>query len=98
MCKNDSKAFLFSLKNPTNNPRNLPQIDNWSFCAVLPRPRLGPSFADLIIRDHTNRKGYCYEALGYVYTVPSGKPGDPFLTGNRFFTASEVETFYQITQ
>ncbi|XP_044181238.1 protein jagged-1-like [Acropora millepora] len=97
-CKNDSKAFLFSLKNPTNDPRKLPQIDNWNSCAVILRPRLGPSFGGLRIRDHANRNRSCFEYLGYTYTVPSGKPGDPFLTGDTWFTASEVETFYETIQ
>ena len=98
LCKNDSKAFLFSLKNPTNDPRKLPQIHNWNFCAVLSHRRLGPSFDDLRIRDHANRNRSCNEYLGYTYTVPSGKRGDPFLTGDSRFTASEVETFYETIQ
>ena len=99
-CESDSKAFLFSLINPANNPRKLPQIDDKVVCAVVQRPLLGPSFAGLSIPDHANRNGFCREYLGYAYTVPSGKPGDPFLTGapdNRF-TASEVETFYETIQ
>ena len=61
-------------------------------------PSLGPSFGDLRIRDHANRNRSCFEELGYTFTIPSGKRGDPFLTGNRFFTASEVETFYETIQ
>ena len=97
-CKSDSKAFLFSLKNPTNNPRKLPQIDNKLVCAVVHGPPLGPSFGDLKIRDHANRNRSCSERLGKTYTIPSGKPGDPFLTGDNSFTASEVETFYETIQ
>ena len=97
-CKNDSKAFLFSLKNPTNDPRNLSQIDDWDICAVLHHRSLGPCFADLIIQDHANRNRSCSEHLGNTYTVPSGKRRDPFLTGDNRFTASEVETFYETIQ
>ena len=100
-CKSDSKAFLFSLKNPTNDPRKLPQIHNRivnRVCAVVQRPIRGPSFAGLNIPRHANRNGSCNEYLGYAYTVPSGKPGDPFLTGDNSFTASEVETFYEAIQ
>ena len=98
LCKNDSKAFLFSLKNPTNDPRNLSQIDDRRACAVLPRKSLGPSFGGLRIPDHANRNRSCSEYLGRIYTVPSGKRGDPFLTGDNWFTASEVETFYETIQ
>ena len=97
-CKKDSKAFLFSLKNPTDDPRKLPQVDKWRNCAVVHGPPLGPSFGDLRIRDHANRNRSCSERLGYTYTVPSGKRGDPFLTGDSRFTASEVETFYETIQ
>ena len=61
-------------------------------------PPLGPSFGDLRIRGHANRNRSCFEDLGLFYTTPSGKRGDPFLTGNRWFTASEIETFYEIIQ
>jgi len=97
-CKNDSKAFLFSLKNPTNDPRKLSQIDDRRSCAMLQNPSLGPFFRDLSIPDHANRNRSCYEYLGLTYTIPSGKPGDPFLTGDNWFTASEVETFYETIQ
>jgi len=97
-CKIDSKAFLFSLKNPTNDPRKLPQIHNRIVCAVVLRPHRGPSFSGLSIPEHANRNGSCREYLGYAYTVPSGKLGDPFLTGANRFTASEVETFYETIQ
>ena len=97
-CKNDSKAFLFSLKNPTNDPRNLSQIKDWRPCAVLQYPSFGPSFGGLRIPEHANRNRPCFEYLGLTYTVPSGKPGDPFLTGDNWFTASEVETFYETIQ
>ena len=97
-CKDDSKAFLFSLKNPTNDPRKLPQTDKRRPCAMVYGPPLGPSFGDLRIRDHANRNRSCFELLGYTYTVPSGKRGDPFLTGKRLFTVSELETFYETIQ
>ena len=96
--KNDPKAFLFSLKNPTNNPRKLPQIDNSSSYSVDDYVYFGPTFGrkDLCIRSHANT-GYSRGRLGYTYTVPSGKRGDLFLTGDYFFTASEIETFYETT-
>ncbi|XP_015778011.1 PREDICTED: fibrillin-1-like [Acropora digitifera] len=98
--KNDSKAFLFSLKNPTNNPRKLLQIDNKSLYSVDHYVHYGPSFgrSDLLIRLSPNRSRYSSENLGYTYTVPSGKRSDPFLTGNNRFIASEIETFYETTQ
>ena len=61
-------------------------------------PGNGPCFWDLRIRDHANRKRSCNEKLGYAFTVPSGKPDDPFLTGDTWFAASEVETFYETIQ
>ncbi|XP_074607735.1 uncharacterized protein LOC141860508 isoform X2 [Acropora palmata] len=98
--KNDSKAFLLSLKNPTNNPRKLLQIDNNSLYSVDHYVHYGPSFGDrdLRIRLPSNPRTYSSENLGYTYTVPSGKRSDPFLTGNNRFIASEIETFYETTQ
>ena len=103
--KNDPKAFLFSLKNPTNNPTKLLQIDNSSSHSVRHNPRRGPSFGysrkggfiDLRISDLANDKAssVSHEYLGSTYTVPSNKQGDPFLTGHRHIVASEIETFYE---
>ena len=102
--KNDPKAFLFSLKNPTNNPTKLLQIDSSSSYSVRNNPQRGPCFGygygkgfiDLRISDRANNKDYeSYECLGSIYTVPSGKQGDPFLTGDKYFAASEIETFYE---
>ena len=99
-CKKDSKAFLFSLKNPTNNPRKLPQTHKWSFCAVLDHSFKGPSFGyrGLRIENHANINATSYEYLGPNYAAPSGKRGDPFLTENNWFTVREVETFYETIQ
>ena len=102
--KNDPKAFLFSLKNPTNNPAKLLQIDSSSSYSVRDNPQRGPSFGysgkgfiDLRISDLANNKASStsHEYLGSTYTVPSNKQGDPFLTGHRRFVASEIETFYE---
>ena len=86
---------MFSLKNPTNNPRKLPQLDSRSSHSVYDGASYGPTFGhghDLHISD-MNRNSH--EHLGSVYTVPSGVRSDPFLTGNRHFTANEIETFYE---
>ena len=79
---------MFSLKNPTNNPRKLPQLDSSSSHSVYDDASYGPTFGhghDLHI-SNMNRNSYVN--LGYDYT-------DPFLTGNRHFTANEIETFYE---
>ena len=58
----------------------------------------GPSFGsgwDLYIANNANVNSHSHEKLGYAYTVPSGIREDPFLTGNQYFTANEVETFYE---
>ncbi|KAK2559897.1 hypothetical protein P5673_017467 [Acropora cervicornis] len=88
-CKKDSKAFLFSLKNPTNNPRKLPQNHKWSRCPVLDHSFQGPSFGyrGLRIENHANINATSYEYLGLTYAAPSGKPGDPFLTEKLVYNA-----------
>ncbi|XP_015751582.1 PREDICTED: protein crumbs-like [Acropora digitifera] len=97
--KNDPKAFLFSLKNPTNNPRTLPQLDNSSSNSVQDYAGNCPTFGsgwDLWIADRPNANSDSNERLGHTYIVPSGKQSDPFLTGkNNHFTANEIETFYE---
>ena len=86
------------MKNPTNSPRKLLQLDSSSSSSVYDRATGGPSFGnghDLYITDSANMKSYSYERLGHTYTVPSGLRYDPFLTGNGHFTANEIETFYE---
>ncbi|XP_044181816.1 uncharacterized protein LOC114952365 [Acropora millepora] len=99
--KNDPKAFLFSLKNPTNSPSKLPhRHPSGSPYAVRHRATGFPMFGDgdLYIQDHANVMRSSQECLGSTYTVPSGKHCDPFLTGDKNFIASEIETFYETTQ
>ena len=97
---NDSMAFLFSLKNPTNDPSKLPQrYTSGSRYSVRHYPTMCAMFGirDLRIGDHANIRRGSRECLGSIYTVPSGKLCDPFLTGDNYFTASEIETFYETT-
>ena len=57
-----------------------------------------PSFGngwDLYIAENANVNSPSSENLGHIYTAPSGKRDDSFLTGNRHFRANEVETFYK---
>ncbi|XP_044171458.1 uncharacterized protein LOC114970560 isoform X2 [Acropora millepora] len=99
--KNDPKAFLFSLKNPTNNPRKLLQLDSSSSHSVYDGANYGPTFGhhhDLYIADSANMNSNSHEWLGDTYTVPSGVRSDPFLTGNTHFRANEIETFYETAE
>ncbi|XP_015751613.1 PREDICTED: fibropellin-1-like isoform X2 [Acropora digitifera] len=99
--KNDPKAFLFSLKNPTNNPRKLLQLDSSSSHSVYDGANYGPTFGhrhDLYIADSANMNSNSQEWLGDTYTVPSGVRSDPFLTGNTHFRANEIETFYETAE
>ena len=98
---NDSKAFLFSLKNPTNSPSKLPQLHtSGGRDSVLDYAAWCPLFGrgDLVIQSNANTIRPSVECLGSIYTVPSGKHCDPFLTGGMLFTAGEIETFYETTQ
>ncbi|XP_067047298.1 uncharacterized protein [Acropora muricata] len=100
---NDSKAFLFSLKNPTNNSSKLLQRhSSGSRYSVGHFAGWCPFFGDrdLFIGGHANKFRFrrSQECLGYTYTVPSGKQCDPFLTGVMYFIAREIETFYETTQ
>ncbi|XP_074608041.1 uncharacterized protein LOC141860751 [Acropora palmata] len=98
--KNDPKAFLFSLKNPTSNPRKLPQLDSSSSHSVYDGANYGPTLGghDLYIADSANMNSNSYESLGHTYTVPSGVRSDPFLTGNTRLRANEIETFYETAE
>ena len=89
---------MFSLKNPTNNPRKLSQLDSSSSSSVYDHASYGPTFGsghDLHIADSANMNTNSYEWLGSIYTVPSGISHDPFLTGNNYFRANQIETFYE---
>ncbi|XP_044169427.1 uncharacterized protein LOC114951006 [Acropora millepora] len=98
--KNDPKAFLFSLKNPTDNPRKLPQLDSSSPDSVYDGANYGPTFGghDLYIADSANMNSNSYGSLGHTYTVPSGVRGDRFLTANLHFRANAIETFYETAE
>ena len=90
---------MFSLKNPTNNPRKLPQLDNSSPESVYDVANYGPTFGsghDLIIPHNANMGSRSW--LGSTYTVPSGIWHDPFLTDSNIFRANEVETFYETAE
>ena len=92
---------MFSLKNPTNNPRKLPQLDsNSSYSVYDGANNYGPTFGGhaLHIADSANMNSNSYERLGHTYTVPSGVRSDPFLTGNTRFRANEIETFYETAE
>ena len=89
---------MFSLKNPTNNPRKLSQLDSSSSHSVYGHASYGPTFGsghDLLIADSANMNTNSYEWLGGIYTVPSGRLYDPFLTGSTYFRANQIETFYE---
>ena len=88
---------MFSLKNPTTNPRKLPQLDSSSIYSVYDGASYGPTFGgyDLHIANSANMNSNSHEWLGHIYTVPSGVPHDPFLTGNKYFRANAIETFYE---
>ena len=92
---------MFSLKNPTNNPRKLPQLDSSSSHSVYDRASYGPTFGrghDLYIVHRANINRYSGEWLGHTYTVPSGVRSDPFLTGHNRFRENEIETFYETAE
>ena len=94
-------AFLFSLKNPTNNPLKLHQIDNSSSHSVRDYASDGPCFGsglDLCIEDRANMRSRSHEHLGHTYTVPSGIKNEPFFTGSNHYRENEIETFYEIAQ
>ena len=89
---------MFSLKNPTNNPRKLPNLNSSSSKSVYDYVSSGPTFGegnDLHIAEIANVFSNSYERLGHTYTVPSGEKKDPFLTGSEYFITNEIETFYE---
>ena len=90
---------MFSLKNPTNNPRKLPQLDKSSPKSVYDNASYGPTFGaghDLRIAGSASMTSRSW--LGNTYTAPSGIRRDPFLTGSNTFRANEVETFYETVE
>ena len=91
---------MFSLKNPTTNPRKLPQLDSRSPHSVYDGANYGPTFGghDLHIADSAKMNRHSYESLGHTYRVPSGVRYDRFLTGNGHFRVNEIETFYETAE
>ena len=60
-CKDDDKAFIFTLKNPHGvEPTRFMKEEN-DHCAIICRTNFGPIFVDdLVLGDNCNKENSCY--------------------------------------
>jgi len=91
--KPDNKAFLFSLKNPRNQPFKLNVIENDS-SAVYHNSKYGPAFGDYDLRisnlSNTNSRSSIRSSLSsYTNNLKS----EPAYFGDSSFRTVEVEVF-----
>ena len=93
MAKN---SFLFSLVNPSSlPPTKMPLMAGQESYAIYCNSGYGPTFGgghDLNIAS-TPHSNNCSTSLNRTYQCPAGQNGTTFLTGNPYFTVSEMEVF-----
>ena len=95
-CESD-KAFLFSLKSPSNEVGMAKMRIKQNGCsnAIYHYYTLGPTFGgghDLRISNKPNNNSNSCSNLGVTYELPSGQT-DTFLAGSKNFKVSEIEVF-----
>ena len=98
-CKYD-KAFLFSLKSPSNEvgPTKISINQNMCSYAMYHDSSLGPTFGgglDFGIAKYANKNSKSYSNLGHTYEIPPGQI-NTFLVGSKNFKVSEIEVFQVI--
>ena len=95
-CESD-KAFLFSLKSPSNTvgPTKICIKQNMCSKAMCYISSYGPIFGsghDFLIYSDANNNSDSYSNLGDTYEIPPGQT-DTFLVGSMHFKVSEIEVF-----
>ena len=98
-CESD-KAFLFSLKSPSNEvgPTKMSIKPNVCSNAMTHYPSYGPTFGgghDLYIASDANRNSHSQSYLGDTHELPPGQI-NTFLVGSNNFKVSEIEVFQVI--
>ena len=94
-CKYD-KAFLFSLKSPSNEVGTAKMCIKQNMCsnAMFHLSSSGPTFGcgDLYIASDANNNNNSGSYLGHTYELPPGQT-NTFLVGSDNFKVSEIEVF-----
>ena len=89
-------SFLFSIVNPSGlSPTKMPLKPGEEKYAIYCHSHYGPIFGrghDLVIVNEPN-SNKCWTNLNNSYQSPFGQTGTTFLTGNEYFTISEMEVF-----
>ena len=97
-----SKAFVFSLYNVKGyNPVKLTQYQNQQN-AMYKCYSYGPTFGsghDIRISDDAKNNQNSYTVCGHSYSNPTGYSGTycGFFTGSRYFSPTDIEVFFEIT-
>ena len=90
-------SFIFSLVNPSGTgPTKLPLKPDQTKYGIYCNGGYGPTFGsshDLTICNEANSATNSYSSLGSTYECPPHITPSTFLTGNKNFTASELEVF-----
>ena len=97
-----SKAFVFSLYNVKGyNPVKLTQYQNQQN-AMYRCYSYGPTFGsghDIHISNDAKNNQNSYTVCGYSYSNPTGYSGTycGFFTGSRYFSPTDIEVFFELT-
>ena len=95
-CESD-KAFLFSLKSPSNEVGTAKMRIKQNMCsyAIYHNSSYGPTFGgghDFRIARDANNNSNSHSNLGHTYEIPPGQT-NTFLVGSMHFKVSEIEVF-----
>jgi hypothetical protein len=94
----DSKAFLFSLNNPTGADPFKLTLANPSATAAATTSTSMPTFGqdDIVLKDNANTSSKSYTTPGTSYQLLSSvlNSSQDFFTDNKYFIADEIEVFY----
>jgi hypothetical protein len=91
---NSLQSFVFSVKNPRNNPpQSFPLVN--SSCAIYCGSSCGPTFGSyaLHVTDEAHENTRSFTNLGKSYQNDTGLNGNQVLTGEQYFQVKEIEVF-----
>jgi hypothetical protein len=86
--KEDTQAFIFSLKNQQNRPLKF-KIERENYAIMCLRD-MGPRFGK---HDFYISRTTCASEFPTSYLAPDIRPSQNFLTGNRIFNPIEIEVY-----
>ena len=95
-CKQDEKAFVFSLKNRENKPEKMSVNPAKSNYAIVANGNFGPIFGQghtFCIYNMANQSEASYSNTKYLTYLADGLKADDYLAGSKYFRVADVEVY-----